>query len=166
MGLSGVDGDLVHADIMNPALGHVGQIKGVDTKLLEILLEQGYTPVVSPISMHTGASVTECSGLLNVNADTVAVEIALALRARHLIYLTDVPGVQDNEGRTVSNLSSEEANKLIAAGIISGGMIPKVGACLKAAQASIQSHLLDGRKPNSLLQALEGIDMGTRFSSL
>jgi acetylglutamate kinase len=124
----------------------------------------GYIPVVSPISIQRGARAAECGGLLNVNADTVAVETALALRARHLIYLTDVPGVKDREGRVVSNLSLEEADKLIVGGIIEGGMIPKVEACLKASQASIQSHVLDGRKPNNLLKALEDGGTGTRFS--
>ncbi len=163
VGLSGVDGNTIQADITNPELGYVGQIKDVSTELLENLVGLGYIPVVSPISIQRGARAAECGGLLNVNADTVAVETALALRARHLIYLTDVPGVKDREGRVVSNLSREEADKLIAGGIIEGGMIPKVEACLKASQASIQAHVLDGRKPNTLLKALEDGGTGTRF---
>ncbi len=93
--------------------------------------------------------------LLNINADTAAGAVAAALGARWLAFMTDVPGIRDEDGRTMTSLASERVNVLRDAGVIEGGMIPKVEACLRAAEAGCRSVIADGRRENALLEAIE-----------
>lgn len=101
-------------------------------------------------------------GLLNINADTVAGEVAAALAACRLVFLTDVPGVKGTAGEFVPALSRTECADLIASGAVGGGMIPKVEACLRAAAAGAAALIVDGREPHALLAALDDAAPGTR----
>jgi acetylglutamate kinase len=160
VGLSGADGGLIRAR-RRPELGFVGDIEGVDAGLLRSLLEDGYMPVVAPVGMNSGVEALP-SQLLNINADTAAGEIALALAADLLVFLTDVPGVVDAQGQVVERLSAEEARALTEAGTIKGGMLPKVEACLRAASSRTTALIVDGRWARSLRAAVEGQIAGTR----
>jgi len=133
LGLSGVDaGLLIATKIEHPGgdLGHVGNVKYVNTQCLLDLLRLGFTPVVSPISMGCDGSI------YNVNADHAALAIASALDVDEMIMLTNVPGVL-LDGAVVPNLSRSEAEAHIASGAISGGMIPKVRSALEAVAAGV-----------------------------
>ncbi|MEE9199395.1 MAG: acetylglutamate kinase [Dehalococcoidia bacterium] len=163
VGLSGVDGGILEARVVSPELGHVGRIATVHRGLLEALLREGYIPVVAPIAARGASNKQKGEGLLNVNADTVAAEVAAALKAHRLIYLTDVPGVRDGAGGSIPYLSIEETQRLIETGVITEGMIPKVEGCLRAARASVPACILDGREPHALLEAVAGGGIGTRF---
>jgi len=160
IGLSGADGALLRARRARPELGFVGEITAVDRALLETLLEQGYLPVVASVAVEEkGGAVS--GQLLNVNADTVAGEIARHLGAAALAFLTDVPGVLDGEGRIMERLAGEEARALVSSGTIASGMIPKVEAALAAAAGGTRTVVLDGRRPHALREALEGRPVGT-----
>jgi acetylglutamate kinase len=99
--------------------------------------------------------------LLNINGDVSASEIAVALKAEKLIFLTDVPGVQDSQGNTLPRLSPGEARALVDSGVITGGMIPKVEGCLRALSAVASTQIVDGRSEEALLAAIEGRAAGT-----
>jgi acetylglutamate kinase len=101
--------------------------------------------------------------LLNINGDVTAGELARALRAERLIFLTDVPGVGDNSGKLLPRLSPAEAGALLASGVISGGMIPKVEACLRVLEIGCSAQIIDGRLPHVLLAAIEDQAPGTKI---
>jgi len=153
IGISGIDGGLIQAKIKNADLGYVGIVTKVNTELLEMLLDAGYIPVVSPISLHPVPEAREMG--LNINADDVAGEIAAAVGAERLVLLTDVAGVCDQSGKLLPRLSIDEAEALIASGVASGGMIPKIKACLKALAGAATACIIDGRKPYALLGEVE-----------
>ncbi len=152
VGLSGEDGGLIRATERHPDLGFVGDIVEVRPGIVERLLAEDMIPVVSTI----GAD--ETGQAFNINADTVAGALAGALAAEKVIYLTDVPGLLtdvDDPASIVARLSVDEADGLIDDGTVSGGMIPKVTACLDAVRAGARSaHMLDGRVPHVLLLEL------------
>lgn len=148
IGVSGIDGAMLRARQLDPDLGRVGEVQAVDLAPLVALIEAGYIPVVAPIALgEDGAS-------LNINADTAAAELAIALRAEKAIFLTDVPGVLDADGRLISELSAGQTKALIAEKVISGGMIPKVEACLRALAGVKRSHIIDGRVAHALIGEL------------
>jgi acetylglutamate kinase len=109
-----------------------------------------------------GEGAASASPLLNINADTVAGEVAAALGASRLVFLTDVPGVKGASGDFVAALTADECTALIESGAIGGGMIPKVEACLRAAEAGAEALIVDGRQPHALRSALAGAASGTR----
>ncbi len=158
VGLSGSDGNLLYAIIKNPQLGYVGDITKVNTKILNLLLDAGYIPVVAPISF---GSIDGKATLLNVNGDTVAGEIAAELSAKSLIFLTDVDGIHDDSGELVSKLSLNEARNLISSGTATGGMIPKIEACLKASISVPELHIINCKKSHALLNRLDNQTGGT-----
>ncbi len=142
------------ARVLDGKLGYVGDVAEVDARLLLDLMEDGLVPVVAPIAVEwRGEAPTK--QLLNINADTAAGAVAVALAARRLVFLTDVPGIRGEDGETVTALSSARADALTEAGVIEGGMIPKVEACLKASAAGCRSVIADGRKKGALLEAIE-----------
>ena len=154
VGMSGADGGLFKARLLDEKLGYVGEVAEVDTRPLSDLLQDGFVPVVAPIAIEwRGEAPTK--QLLNINADTAAGAVAVALAARRLVFLTDVPGIRGEDGETVTALSSARADALTEAGVIEGGMIPKVEACLQAAAAGCRSVIADGRKRGALLEAIE-----------
>lgn len=161
MGISGVDGALIESSVDDAELGYVGKIDKVNVSPLSSLLEAGYIPVVAPIGFNKVAGSAEGVTMLNINADTVAGEIAAVMEAGMMVFLTDVEGIIDKEGKLLSGLSSAEAETLIASGVASGGMIPKVEACLRALQGGAVAHIIDGRKPHTLLQLIENKAGGT-----
>jgi acetylglutamate kinase len=150
-GISGVDGALIESAVKDPDMGYVGAVVKVNTALLETLLEGGFVPVISPISLYAVERPAGAPLLVNVNGDPIAGEIAAALKAARLIYLTDVAGVADASGKIYASLSEREVGGLLASGVISGGMIPKVNACLKAVRAGAAACIVDGRQPHALL---------------
>ena len=153
VGLSGCDGNLLWASIKSPELGYVGKIVAVDSTPLKLLLNAGYMPVVAPISF---GSVKGRVMLLNVNGDTAAGEIAAALAAEKLIFLTDVDGIHDGLGQVVPTLNLAEAKDMLASGVASGGMIPKIEASLQALTTTKVVRIIDGRASHALLQDIAG----------
>lgn len=160
VGLSGIDGAIIEGRIQNPDLGYVGEADKVNLEPIELLIAAGYIPVVSTIGFNPVAG--EGPNTLNLNADTVAGELAAAWRADKLVFLTDVAGVQDGAGQVIRELSAGQATALIEGGTASGGMIPKLEACLRAASEGTESWIVDGRSAHMLLSALSPDPVGTR----
>ncbi len=163
VGLSGVDAELIRAKKklavvheeggeLSVDIGHVGEVESVNARILEDNLDRGYVPVVAPIG------VDKDGAQYNINADYVAAAIAGALKAEKLLLLTDVEGVYKNyedKNSFISSLTKAEAESYIEDGTISGGMIPKVEACLTALrQGTHKTSIIDGRLPHSLLLEL------------
>lgn len=163
VGLSGVDGNIVHAErrppkaIMNREtgeneqidFGHVGDILEINSRLLTVLLDQGYLPVVSSLGADDEGTV------FNINADTIAAEIAIQLKAEKLVLLSDVDGIYLRAGEPetkLSRLTAKEANELIKQGTASGGMIPKLQNIIELLRRGVGSaHIIDGTARNALL---------------
>jgi acetylglutamate kinase len=129
----------------------------VDAGPLDAVLDAGYVPVISPI----GTADSNAAQLLNINADTVAGAIAVAVDATHLIFLTDVDGILDANGRVLKRIPLGMAEGLMTAGVVKGGMIPKLEACIQAAVAGISAHIVNGTKPQALANCLDGTVPGT-----
>jgi len=163
IGISGIDGGLIQAKIENHELGYVGEVVKVDTEPIKAVLSAGYIPVIAPGGFRVGGRRSDTVKLLNINGDAVASEIAGALKAKRLIFLTDVPGVQDSRGKFVPRLAAAKAKEMIASGVISGGMIPKVEACLDALTKVPSTQIIDGRSAGALLSAIEKENIGTRI---
>jgi len=148
IGLSGIDGNMIRARITDEKLGFVGEIESVDSGLVQTLMDQGYIPIIAPLGQ------SESGSCLNINADLVAAHLAGALNAEKLIFLSNVTGICRADGSLISELTETEALQLIEEGVISGGMIPKVTACLNALFAVPRVHIVDGREPHVLLREL------------
>lgn len=130
-------------------LGLVGEITQVDPGVIQTLLGQRYIPVVAPVG------IGEDGQAYNINADFAAAAVAGSLKAEKLVMLTDVPGVLDAGGKLISSIRGGEAENLIADGIITGGMIPKIRQALLALQAGVRkAHVIDGRMRHALLLEL------------
>ncbi len=160
VGISGVDGALIQGRIKDKELGYVGTVVKVNIAPLKVLLQSGYIPVVAPLSLSLDKP-DEPVRLLNINGDTVAGEIAAAIVAESLIFLTDVVGICNHSGKLLPHLSPSEAEALMASGVVSEGMIPKVKACLRALSSIRTTRIIDGRKPHALLREIEGKGGGT-----
>jgi acetylglutamate kinase len=164
IGLSGADGGLIRVRQLDPELGYVGEIERVDNDMLVRLFDAGYLPVVAPLGLLWENQRLQ-SQILNINADTVAGEVAFALAAQWLLFLTDVAGVSGSDGSSLAHLSCQEAAALIDQGTVSGGMIPKVEACLRVCQGGTRTAIIDGRQPHALLAAVQrGEFAGTTIS--
>jgi acetylglutamate kinase len=153
IGLCGKDANLIMARPEgSKGLGFVGEVTGVNINILDTLVKGGYIPVVSSVAADDEGQA------YNINADTVAGEIAAALQAEKLILLTDTAGILEdyhNPDTLIAKLDIQEARELIKNGIVSGGMIPKVNCCVRSlAQGVRAAHILDGRVPHSLLQEI------------
>src|SRR6266699_3741087 len=148
IGLSGTDGNMVRAHIANERLGFVGEIDSIDPTPLLSLLADNYVPVVAPLGEGPDGTC------LNINADLVAAHIAGALNAEKLIFLSNVVGICRADGSLIPELTEAEAKKLIDEGVINGGMIPKVTACLDALASVPRVHIVDGREDHTLLREL------------
>lgn len=163
MGISGVDGGILQAEIQNPELGFVGRVTKVNTSPIEGVLQAGLVPVIAPVAVSTIKKSNNELQLLNVNADVAAGEIAAAMAASRLLVLTDVEGVLDTSKRLIPRLTERQARSLMNSGIAGGGMVPKLEACLKAVRNVGETHIIDGRRPGALLEALEDRARGTRI---
>ena len=148
VGLCGADAGLFQASQRDPRLGYVGDITQVDLRFMSLLTAQGYLPIVAPIGFGEGGV------LLNINGDTAAGELAAALSAEKLIFFTDVPGILDKDGKLRAQLTVPEAEELISSSAVTGGMIPKVRACVKALTTVKRTHIIDGRVPHALVREL------------
>ena len=163
VGLSGVDGNIVHAERRPPKevvdratgeseqidFGHVGDIIEIDSRLLTVLLDQGYLPVISSLGADAEGKV------FNINADTIASEIAIRLNAEKLVLLSDVDGIYLRSGEPetkLSRLTADEAEALINDGSATGGMIPKLQNIISLLRRGVKSaHIINGNSRNSLL---------------
>ena len=153
VGLSGKDGNLIQADKKKHAsgidLGYVGTIRQINPELLHLLMREQFIPVVSPIGMGSSGET------YNINADTVAAAIAVALEARKVIFMTDVDGVLSDGKELISYLDTATAENLIANKVISGGMVPKIQAALNCVKANVRSaHIINGTDPHSVIAEL------------
>lgn len=161
MGLCGIDGGLFQAKIKDPKYGLVGEITHVNPDVVVGCLEKGYIPVISTVAQGCDA---ECS--YNINADTAASKLAIALKAEKLVLLTDVRGLlmdPKDESTLIPEIRMSDVPMLKKKGVISGGMIPKVECCVEAVRWGVKrSHILDGRIPHSILiELLSEQPMGT-----
>ena len=150
VGLCGKDGNIIQArPVGKEGVGFVGEVTNVNTGLIETLVNAGYVPVISSVAADENGQA------YNINADTVAGEIAAALEAEKLILLTDTPGIlydYHDHSTLIKKLDIQKARDLIDSGVVSGGMIPKVSCCVRSlAQGVRAAHILDGRLPHSLL---------------
>lgn len=160
LGLSGADGALLRARPLDEALGYVGEVTQVDSEPLLDFMADGFIPVIAPIALWWEGEAPRRQ-LLNVNADSAAGAIAAALAARWLIFLTDVPGIRGCDGGLIGRLSAADAQALTEGGVIEGGMLPKVEACLRAHLAGCTSVVVDGRQEHALLGTIDGQPLGT-----
>lgn len=152
VGISGKDGLLIEAVKKMPDgsdIGYVGDIKRINTQIVDTLIASDFVPVISPVGSDDQANT------YNINADYAAVEIAIALKATKLVFLTDIEGVRknaDDPSSLISRLSPMQIEKMIENGTISGGMIPKVECCSKACKSGVESvHIINGKIEHSIL---------------
>jgi acetylglutamate kinase len=167
VGLSGKDANLLRAhkrlhkmpDGSQADIGLVGEVEAVNPEPIRLLEENGFIPVIAPVGVGAAGET------YNINADLVAGDVAAALFAEKLIHLTDVPGINGEDGRLVSTLTKREAERLIKAGVIDGGMLPKVESSLRALTGGAQkAHIIDGRVPHAiLLEVLTKEGIGTEI---
>ncbi|MBW4626574.1 MAG: acetylglutamate kinase [Brasilonema octagenarum HA4186-MV1] len=161
VGMCGKDGNLIRARPQGEeGIGFVGEVCSVDTKILETLVNNGYIPVVSSVAAD------ETGQPYNINADTVAGEIAAAIGAEKLILLTDTRGIlkdYKDPSTLIQRVDIQEARELITTGVVSGGMIPKVNCCVRSlAQGVRAAHIIDGRIPHALLlEIFTDVGIGT-----
>jgi acetylglutamate kinase len=172
LGLSGQDGMFLMAKKKAPVkvdgkepvdLGFVGEVTRVNPEIILVNAGKGYIPVISPIA------VDEDGSNLNVNADTAAGAIAVSLRAKKFVSITDVEGVRarpDDPSSVISQFPAAEFESMVKQGIINGGMIPKVEACVKVVKEGVEkAHIIDGRVPHAiLLELLTDRGIGTMIS--
>ena len=148
VGVSGEDGPTIIAEPLDASMGFVGRVTQVNKEPITALLSRGYIPVIASIGLGYDGNA------YNINADTVAAEIAVELNAAKVMLLTDVPGVMGVDGKVVAVMSREDARHRIDEGEVTGGMIPKLEACLRALDVVPQAHIVDGRTPHALLLEL------------
>mgnify|MGYP001611925993 CR=1 FL=1 len=156
IGLSGIDGRMIEAEIQDPDLGFVGRITHVNPQPVLSLVNEGYIPFIAPIGVDI-----KSGGPLNINADTVAGEVAVALGAERLVFLSDVSGVLGENGELIAHLDHEDAHYLMARGVIATGMLPKVESCFRARQNGTLCRIIDGRESHILIQEMAGQASGT-----
>ena len=156
MGLTGRDGGLIRAqklkmvDLKDPSIsydvGQVGDITSIDPSVVQALQKDAFIPVISPLGFGLD------NESYNINADVVAAKLATVLKAEKLVLLTNTPGVLDQRGQLLTDLSARRIDELFADGTISGGMLPKISGALDAAKSGVNSvHIIDGRVPHALL---------------
>ncbi len=163
VGLSGIDGQMLIASPKNPELGYVGEIEKVNIQPITELLDGGYIPVISTVACD------EKGNTYNINADTAAAKIAGELQAESLISLTDIAGIlrdKNDPDTLISRITLDDAKELIAEGIISDGMIPKVECCTNAIKWGVHRvFIIDGRiKHSILIETLTDEGIGTMFT--
>ena len=162
VGLCGIDGHMIEAEMLNPELGYVGEITKVNVEPITDVLEKGYIPVISTVGCDKEGNV------YNINADTAAAKIAGILGAESLISMTDIEGIlrdKDDPSTLISKIYVDEAPQLVEDGVISGGMIPKVECCIGAINSGVRKvFIIDGRIPHSILiETLTNEGIGTMF---
>ncbi|MGN1346576.1 MAG: acetylglutamate kinase [Eubacteriales bacterium] len=167
IGLCGLDGGLMqatrHTDAEGNDYGYVGDIVSINADVIRDVIARGYLPVISTV-----AHAQDGNGVYNINADTAAAEIAVALHAENLILLTDTVGVlrdPKDPSTLISVIHTDEVDELRKEGIISGGMIPKVDCCVEAVRGGVKTFIIDGRiKHSILIEMLSEKGIGTMFT--
>ena len=160
VGLTGIDAGTVQASQLAPELGLVGKVERVEPELLDTLTERGFLPVVACIAGGADGAI------FNVNADQMAAACATGLAADQVVFLTDVGGVLDERGETISRLSAREAESLIANGVAKGGMEAKLRAAISALAGGIERvSIVNGHEPGIVARALEGVGVGSELCS-
>ena len=164
VGIAGDDGNLIKARPVSERLGRVGEVESIDTTVVANLIEDGFIPVIATVGYG------DDGGSYNINADLVAAEMASALDAAKVIFLTDVDGLYadfDDKGSLISALSLAEAEQLLAGDRLSSGMIPKVGACAHALRGGVpRAHILNGKAPHAvLLEVFTDEGVGTMITA-
>ncbi len=148
VGISGKDAGLVKARALDKDLGFVGEVAEINTRALDLILADNLIPVVAPIA--SGLAPSDPG--FNINADTMAAEIAKKIRAKKVIFLTDTSGVLDGDGKLINSLSGARIADLKRRGVISGGMIPKIDASLDLIRSGVEKvHIIDARAEHSML---------------
>lgn len=152
IGISGMDGRLIEAEVKDERLGYVGNIRKINIAPVNDLLQKGYIPVISTLGCDREGNT------YNINGDTAAAHIAGALEAERLIMMTDIAGIlrdKDNPSTLIPEVKVSEAKGLYDEGVISGGMIPKVECCIEAIEHGVNNVIImDGRVPHSILMEL------------
>ncbi len=152
IGISGMDGRLIEAEVKDERLGYVGNIKKINIAPVNDLLQKGYIPVISTLGCDREGNT------YNINGDTAAAHIAGALEAERLIMMTDIAGIlrdKDDPSTLIPEVKVSEAKSLYDEGVISGGMIPKVECCIEAIEHGVNNVIImDGRVPHSILMEL------------
>lgn len=174
IGVTGKDGQFIRAkkmtiDRYSPELGaseiidigHVGQVKSIDTEVLSVILDSNFIPVIAPIGVDAQGAT------YNINADLVAGKIAEVMQAEKLMLLTNVAGLLDKEGNILTGLSTAQVDSLIADGTIHGGMLPKIQCALDAVKGGVNSaHIIDGRVPHAtMLEIFTDQGIGTLITN-
>jgi len=162
IGLSGMDGHMIEAEMKDERLGYVGTITNINTKPILDVLEKGYIPVISTLGCDKQGNT------YNINADTAAAKIAGALQAESLISMTDISGIlrdKNDPDTLIKKIHLDETQKLIDDGVISDGMIPKVECCANAIKWGVKKvFIIDGRIPHAILiETLTDEGIGTMF---
>jgi len=163
IGISGKDGELLKAKAKdNGKFGYTGEIIEVKANVVNNLINEKFIPVIAPIASGEGANHPG----FNINADTAACEVAAAINAKRILFLTDTPGVLDKGKNLLHSLTENEVKELIKNGTIAGGMIPKVEAALYAVDKGVEkAHIIDGRIEHSiLLELLTSDGIGTEIT--
>jgi len=159
VGLTGKDGEMIHArkltftkdapEMNAPEIidiGHVGEVDGINTEVIDMLIHGDFIPVVAPIG------VGDDGQSYNINADLVAGKLAETLKAEKLMLLTNIAGLLDKQGKLLTGLTSQRVDELIADGTIYGGMLPKIGCALEAVKNGVKTaHIVDGRVEHAVL---------------
>lgn len=164
VGVSGSDAGTIIAHQMNPELGYVGEVTKINTDYLDDLIRSEYIPVVATVAMG------EEGGYYNINADMAAGQIAAALHAHKIIFLTDVDGLYEDfsdKDTLISNLTLDEVKEVLSSGKAATGMIPKLSSCVAALEAGVfRAHIINGKIPHSLLlELLTDCGVGTTMHS-
>lgn len=169
IGMTGKDGQLIQARKLSgewgangqPDIGQVGEVSSIDTDLLSVLRESDYIPIIAPVAGGPDGQT------YNINADLVAGKLAEVLQAEKLILLTNVSGLLDADGKTLTGLSTEQVQELIASGVIHSGMLPKIQCALSAVHNGVTSaHIIDGRVSHAaLLEIFSDEGIGTLISN-
>jgi acetylglutamate kinase len=157
LGLSGVDALLTRAVQLDPSLEFVGRPTSTDGKLLDLLVTSGYLPTVACVAGDEGGNI------YNVNADAMAVSAALGWHASKLFFLTDVPGVKNESGSLLPELTSSEIGQLISSGVATGGMQAKLEAAQEALAGGVDVSIASGSEPQIIPRLLKGEATGTRL---
>ncbi|MFL2665644.1 MAG: acetylglutamate kinase [Dehalococcoidia bacterium] len=161
-GLSGISNSLFECKLLSEELGYVGEIIKVNLEIIKTIIRSKSIPVIAPLGINIYSNKKD-DNILNINADTAASFISNNMQSEKLIFLTDVEGVLDHNKRLISKMTKSQAIELLKSGIISGGMIPKIEACLKGIQNGGSAHIIDGRDSGALLQCIENKIIGTKI---
>ena len=164
IGISGKDGEFLKAQAKEGGkFGYTGEITNVNAEVVQNLINEKFVPVIAPIASGDGVNHPG----FNINADTAACEVAAAVGARRILFLTDTPGVLDKQGNLLNSLTENNVKELIKNETISGGMIPKVEAALYAVEKGVEkAHIIDGRIEHSiLLELLTSDGIGTEIKA-